>query len=63
VKLGITREDDRLPDHMKKVLTSGKTVDVSLDLEPNLKKYYELRDWDWDTGAPTKEKLKELNIL
>ncbi|MHA1822231.1 MAG: aldehyde ferredoxin oxidoreductase family protein [Promethearchaeota archaeon] len=63
VKLGVTREDDRLPGHMKKVLTSGKTINISLDLEPNLKKYYELRDWNWDTGAPTKEKLKELNIL
>ena len=63
VKLGITSKDDTLPKHITKILSSGKTMGVQLDLEDNLKKYYELRDWDAETGAPTQEKLKELNIL
>ncbi len=60
--LGITRKDDRLTNHNMKVLTSGRTKNVKLDLEENLKKYYNVRGWDWDTGRPTEETLKELGI-
>lgn len=63
VKLGITRADDKLPSHLKKVLSNGRTTNVDLDLEDNLRKYYETRNWDWNTGAPSEEKLKELNII
>ncbi|MFX1310254.1 MAG: aldehyde ferredoxin oxidoreductase family protein [Promethearchaeota archaeon] len=62
-KLGIRREDDKLPRILKQELKSGKTVHVKLDLEENLKTYYQRRNWDWETGKPTEEKLKELNIL
>jgi aldehyde:ferredoxin oxidoreductase len=61
--LGITREDDRLPNHLTKVFTEGKTTGIKLDLEKNLKKYYESRGWDWETGRPTDEKLKELGLI
>lgn len=61
--LGITRKDDRLTHHNMKVLTSGRIKNVKLDLEENLKKYYNIRGWDWETGRPTKEKLKELEII
>ncbi|MFW9825119.1 MAG: aldehyde ferredoxin oxidoreductase family protein [Candidatus Thorarchaeota archaeon] len=61
--LGITREDDKLPGHIMNKLPSGRIMDVKLDLEDNLKKYYTRRGWDWDTGRPTEEKLKQLNIL
>ncbi len=61
-KLGITREDDKLPRHLTKVLGEGKTADVKLDLEDNLKRYYKERGWDWNTGLPTPEKLSELGI-
>ncbi|MGC9779792.1 MAG: aldehyde ferredoxin oxidoreductase family protein [Candidatus Heimdallarchaeota archaeon] len=62
-KLGITREDDELPEHVLKVLNSGKTAGVKLDLEDNLKAYYKHRGWDWNTGHPTEAKLKELGII
>jgi len=62
-KLGITREDDKLPGILKQELKSGKTVHVKLDLEESLKLYYKRRCWDWETGKPTEEKLKELNII
>jgi aldehyde:ferredoxin oxidoreductase len=61
--LGVTRADDRLPEHVLKVLKSGKTIDVKIELEDNLQKYYQFRGWDWETGRPTEEKLKELNII
>ncbi|MBA7642180.1 putative oxidoreductase YdhV [subsurface metagenome] len=62
-KLGITREDDKLPGILKQELKTGKTIHVRLDLEENLKTYYKRRGWDWETGKPSEEKLKELNII
>ncbi|MHA1150462.1 MAG: aldehyde ferredoxin oxidoreductase family protein [Promethearchaeota archaeon] len=62
-KLGITRKDDILPKIVIKPLTMGSTKGISLDLEDNLKKYYNIRKWDWETGCPTSDKLKELNII
>ena len=61
-KLGITREDDCLPSLVTKALPSGGSAGISLDLEDNLKAFYASRGWDWETGAPTKEKLEELGI-
>ena len=61
--LGITRKDDKLPYHLKQVLTSGKTEDIKIDLDESLKRYYEERNWDWETGRPTEEKLIELGII
>ncbi|MFX1392598.1 MAG: aldehyde ferredoxin oxidoreductase family protein [Promethearchaeota archaeon] len=61
--LGITRKDDKLPNHLKQVLTSGKTEDIKINLEESLKRYYQERNWDWNTGRPTEEKLKELGII
>lgn len=62
-KLGITRKDDRLPGILKQVLKSGKTIDFKLELEENLRTYYKHRGWDWETGWPSEEKLRELNII
>ena len=61
--LGITRQDDKLPAILTEELKTGKTVHVKLDLEDNLKVYYNKRGWNWDTGRPTEEKLKELNLI
>ncbi len=61
--LGITREDDKLPNHILKSLPSGRIMGVKLDLEDNLKKYYTRRGWNWETGRPTEDKLKQLRII
>lgn len=61
--LGITRKDDRLPRILTEELKTGKTMHVKLDLEENLRIYYKRRGWDWETGKPSEEKLKELNII
>ena len=60
--LGITRQDDKLPKHFTKTFSSGRVMGVKLDLEDNLRKYYTRRGWDWETGRPSEEKLKQLNI-
>ncbi|NVM45538.1 MAG: aldehyde ferredoxin oxidoreductase family protein [Candidatus Lokiarchaeota archaeon] len=61
-KLGTTKEDDKLPQHVLAEMKSGKTEGIKLDMEGSLENYYKIRGWDWETGWPTKEKLKELNI-
>ena len=61
-KLGLTRKDDYLPKIVTLPLKSGSTKGIELKLEDSLKNYYEYRGWDWETGRPTKEKLKELEI-
>ncbi|MFX1410850.1 MAG: aldehyde ferredoxin oxidoreductase family protein [Promethearchaeota archaeon] len=61
--LGITRKDDKLPGHFYKTLNKGKIAGIKLDLEENLKRYYRDRNWDWETGRPKEEKLKELEII
>jgi len=62
-KLGITRADDKLAGINTRVLQEGKIAGVKLDLERNLERYYKERQWDWETGKPMEEKLKELGIL
>jgi len=61
-KLGCKREDDYLPKIVCTALKSGGTMGIALDLEENLKVYYDKRGWDWDTGFPTEETLKKLEI-
>ncbi|MHA1273989.1 MAG: aldehyde ferredoxin oxidoreductase family protein [Promethearchaeota archaeon] len=62
-KLGISRKDDKLPKIVTQPLRSGGTAGIGLDLENNLREYYKIRGWDWETGFPTEQKLKELGIL
>ena len=60
-KLGITKDDDSLPEIVTRVLETGGTAGFKLDLSENLKVFYKGRGWD-DNGIPTKEKLDELEI-
>jgi len=62
-KLGCRREDDYLPKIVSTALETGGSAGIAIDLEENLKVYYEKRGWDWETGWPTREKLVELQIL
>ncbi|NVM27454.1 MAG: aldehyde ferredoxin oxidoreductase family protein [Candidatus Helarchaeota archaeon] len=61
--MGITRNDDYLPKHVLEVFETGGAAGIKLELDENLQKYYELRGWDWSSGRPTEEKLKELGII
>ena len=61
-RLGITREDDRLPSINLVALKEGSTANKSPDMDLMLRDYYDYRKWDWDTGKPTREKLRELGL-
>ena len=61
-KLGVTREDDRLPGPCITALEEGSTAGTSPDMDTLLREYYDFRKWDWNTGKPTREKLVELGL-
>lgn len=61
-KLGLKKEQDTLPKICLDALTEGTTAGVQPDLEVMLKEYYQYRGWDWESGKPTREKLKELDL-
>ena len=43
-------------------LTAGPTKDITLDLELITKEFCQEMGWDYDTGKPSKDKLKELGL-
>jgi len=61
-RLGITREDDRLPQRFLEPLPDGGAAGFEIDFKPMLKAYYQIRGWDWETGKPTKGKLVDLEL-
>ena len=62
VRLGYTREGERLPKLLRQSLSEGGTEGFVPDEELLLREYYEVRDWDPDTGKPSKRKLETLGL-
>ncbi|MBW2031237.1 MAG: aldehyde:ferredoxin oxidoreductase, partial [Deltaproteobacteria bacterium] len=66
VREGFSREDDTLPERiMTEPLKGGAAKGHYIskeDLNQMLDEYYEARGWEVRTGAPTRDKLKELGI-
>jgi aldehyde:ferredoxin oxidoreductase len=61
-KLGVTAKDDVLPElALRPIPDSGQEGHV-----PNMGKmmpeYYALRDWDAQTGKPSRKRLESLNM-
>jgi aldehyde:ferredoxin oxidoreductase len=61
-KLGLTREEDKLPKICLEPLDEGSTSGSVPDMDLMLKEYYQFRKWDWETGKPSREKLIELGL-
>ncbi|MHA1253296.1 MAG: aldehyde ferredoxin oxidoreductase C-terminal domain-containing protein, partial [Candidatus Helarchaeota archaeon] len=61
IKMGITAENDQLPEIMLRPLDGGTEGKVP-DIKQMLKEYYEYRNWDPVSGKPNKEKLKQLGL-
>ncbi|KXB08023.1 hypothetical protein AKJ56_01985 [candidate division MSBL1 archaeon SCGC-AAA382N08] len=60
---GLTKEDDTLPTRfLKEPMPSGNAKGQTVDLESMLNRYYNLRDWDENTGFPKAEKFEELGL-
>ncbi len=62
LKLGRTPADDRLPPALLAPLPDGGAAGYCIPFEEMLAAYYVVRDWDADTGAPSAEKCRVLDI-
>lgn len=60
---GLTPADDTLPDrYTKEAVPEGPAKGFICDLEPMLNEYYERRDWSWQDGYPSAEKLEQIGL-
>jgi aldehyde:ferredoxin oxidoreductase len=60
-RLGLTAEDDRLPERFRHETKGGGTKDHLPPLEEMLEEYYRFRGWDPE-GTPRREKLLQLGL-
>ncbi len=61
-KRGLTRADDKLPKICMEALQEGSSADKTPNLDLMLREYYAYRNWDWETGKPSREKLLALGL-
>jgi aldehyde:ferredoxin oxidoreductase len=61
-RLGLKRENDKLPKALLEPLADGPVAGFVPDLEAMLVAYYDVRGWDPVTGRPTREKLLALGL-
>ncbi|NIS81430.1 MAG: aldehyde ferredoxin oxidoreductase [Anaerolineales bacterium] len=61
-RLGLTREDDRLPKILLKPFPDGGSAGYVPPIDEMLKAYYQVRGWDSDTGRPSEERLRRLQL-
>lgn len=62
IKMGLTPKDDRLPRILTKPFNSGGSAGRTPDFDKLKKLFYKFRDWELNTGKPTKNKLKQLGL-
>ncbi len=65
IREGFSRKDDTLPDRLFQPLESGALEGVAIsreDFETALTALYTFKGWDPVTSAPTRERLRELDI-
>lgn len=61
-KLGITANDDVLPELITRPIEQGGQEGHVPNMEKMLPEYYALREWDSSTGKPSKKRLQDLNM-
>ncbi|MEF8798516.1 MAG: aldehyde ferredoxin oxidoreductase C-terminal domain-containing protein, partial [Candidatus Bipolaricaulota bacterium] len=63
VRMGLTGEDDRLPEKFtSEPISEGPVKGAVVDLESMLGEFYSRMGWD-EKGIPDREKLKGLGLL
>lgn len=60
-RLGVRRGNDRLPERLLIPMSNGSRGRTPR-MEMLLEEYYAQRDWDWDTGKPSRDKLISLGM-
>jgi aldehyde:ferredoxin oxidoreductase len=61
-RLGLTRENDRLPKHLLIPLPDGGTAGYVPPFDEMINAYYKARGWDPETGRPSPERLHTLDL-
>ncbi len=61
-RLGLTADNDRLPKALLEPLGTGGSAGFVPDLQGMLYAYYQARDWDLETGRPSRAKLESLDL-
>jgi len=63
LKLGYNaRCAEKIPELLLHPLMEGGTEGHVPDFETMLREYYQVRDWDWETGKPSRAKLEALGM-
>ncbi|MFO8019520.1 MAG: aldehyde ferredoxin oxidoreductase family protein [Promethearchaeia archaeon] len=62
IKMGLTPSNDRLPEILLKELHEGVVRGKSPNFRKLKRYYYDIRDWNPETGKPNNSKLKELDL-
>ncbi|GAB4318820.1 MAG: aldehyde ferredoxin oxidoreductase family protein [Promethearchaeota archaeon] len=62
VKMGLDASWDRLPEILTRPLDEGGSAGKSPNWKQMLKQFYEYRQWDPQTGAPSEEKCRRLGL-
>ena len=62
LRLGLVPAEDRLPEELMKKLDNGGASGYAPPLDEMLKAYYGTRDWDPETGRPSKNRLTRLGL-
>jgi aldehyde:ferredoxin oxidoreductase len=62
IRLGLRRENDRLPSALLKPYLEGGAAGYVIPFEEMLEEYYRIREWDPETGYPSYGKLAELGL-
>jgi len=61
-RLGLTRENDKLPKLLREPVPDGPNAGVVPDYGLLLREYYAARGWDPSTGRPTRATLEALGL-
>ena len=60
-RLGIRRGHDRLPERLLRPMANGTQGRVPR-MDILLSEFYRVRDWDWETGRPSRQSLLKLGL-
>jgi aldehyde:ferredoxin oxidoreductase len=62
LNLGMDIENERLPEHLMKPLDDGNVAGMAPPFEELISEYYKYRDWNTQTGRPSKFKIDALDL-
>ena len=60
--LGMDLENERLPEHLMQPLNEGNVAGMTPPFEELITDYYKFRDWNTQTGRPSKSKIDALDL-